>query len=251
MALHFRIKSNLIGFALSLCLSVTVQAQTVENVISHNLAARGGLKQIEKVHSIQMSGYANMNGISAPFIIFMERPEKLRIELTMRNDTIVQAYDGHNGWAKIPQGDRSVIQSMTPTEARSLKEQADFDGPLVNYKQKHNKVALQGKAMVDSIDSYKLIVQNPKGDKTTMFVDSRTYHIIREVTRKKMSATNPVSSYMAEIETNYGDFRKIQGLILPYSIETLVDGNKISSLKINSIHLNTSFPDSLFTKPAP
>jgi len=242
-------KSYLLAFTLLMCLTVTSRAQSVAAIINKNITARGGLRQIENIQSIKMSGYASMNGINAPFTIIMERPEKLRIELMMRNDTIIQAYDGHNGWAKIPQGNKSIITSMTPAEAQSLKEQADFDGPLVHYKEKHNEVTLQGKVSIDSVASYNLVVKNPQGEQTSMFVDSRTYHIIREVTRKKVSGANPVSSHMARIKTNYGDFRKVQGLVLPFSIETFVDGNKISRLEIDSIHLNGTFSDSLFAKP--
>lgn len=251
MNCHYCIRPTLIAFALLTCFALTSRAQTAETIIDKNINARGGLQRIEKVRSIKMSGYASMNGVNAPFTIIMERPEKLRIELMMRSDTIIQAYDGRSGWAKIPQANGSVIKSMTPSEAQSLKEQADFDGPLVHYKQKHNQVTLLGKATVDSVDSYKLVVQNTKGEKTTMFVNSKTFHIIREVTRKKVTGSNPVSSYMARIETDYRDFRAVRGLILPFSIETFVDGNKISRLKIDSIDLNTAFPDSLFSKPIP
>ena len=242
-------KSYLILPVFLLFLFSLVKAQTIETIIQHNIAARGGLQQIEKVHSIQMSGFATMNGISAPFTIMMERPGKLRIELHMQNDTIVQAYDGRTGWSRIPQATGSVIRQMTPSEAQSLKDEADFDGPLIHYKQKGNKVALQGKVAETNSTSYKLLVTNPEGEKTTMLVDTHTFHITREITRKKVAASNPVSSYLAKIETNYGDFKHVQGLVLPYSIETLVDGRKISNLKINNIQLNNNFPDSLFEMP--
>lgn len=242
-------KLYLIFPAFLLFLVSFVKAQTVETIIKQNIAARGGLQQIEKVNTIQMSGFATMNGINAPFSIMMERPGKLRIELHMQNDTIVQAYDGHTGWARIPQATGSIIRQMTPSEAQSLKDEADFDGPLIHYKQKGNKVALQGKVTGNNSTSYKLLVTNPEGEKTTMLVDTHTYHIIREITQKKVAASNPVSSYMAKIETNYSNFRHVQGLVLPYSIETLVDGRKISHLRIDDIQLNKNFPDSLFEMP--
>ena len=243
-------KYYLILFAFLLCSTIAGQAQSVEHIIQQNITARGGLGRIENVHSIRMSGHANMNGVDAPFVIMMERPRKLRIELRLPRATIVQAYNGQIGWARIPKGNGSEIRQMTPTEAQSLKDQADFDGPLVRYKQKHNTVSLQGNTRVDSVAAYKLLVVNPEGEKTTMLVDTRTYHIIREVTHKKVSGANPVSSYMSKIETNYTDFKNVQGLVLPYTIETVVDGNKISKLKIDTISLNTVFPDSLFDEPS-
>lgn len=233
-----------------LCFVVTGQAQTVENIISKNITARGGLQQIEKVHSIQMSGYATMNGMNAPFTIMMERPGKLRIELHVQNNMIVQAYDGHLGWARIPGGNGSIVRPMSPSEAQSLKDEADFDGPLIRYKQKGNKVVLLGNVTTNGIDFYKLLVTNPKGENTTMLVNAHTYNITSEITHKKIAGTNPVSSHIAKIETNYSDFKHIQTLVLPYTIETVIDGKRISDLKINNIQLNPNFPDSLFAMPA-
>ncbi len=242
-------KSYMIAFVFLLCFVLTGRAQTVENIIKQNIAARGGLQQIEKVHSIQMSGYATMNGMNAPFTIMMERPGKLRIELHMQNNTIVQAYDGNVGWARIPDGNGSIVRPMSPSEAQSLKDEADFDGPLIHYKQKGNKVVLQGNVTTNGIDSYELLVTNPKGEKTTMLVNTHTYNITSEITHKKVAGTNPVSSHMAKIETNYSDFKHVQDLVLPYTIETVVDGKRISDLKINDIQLNPDFPDSLFAMP--
>ena len=243
-------KSYMITFVFLLCFIVTGRAQTVENIIKHNIAARGGLQQIEKVHAIQMSGYATMNGMNAPFTIMMERPGKLRIELHMQNNAIVQAYDGNVGWARIPEDNGSIVRQMSPSEAQSLKDEADFDGPLIHYKQKGNKVVLLGNVTTNGIDSFKLLVTSPTGEKTTMLIDAHTYNITSEITHKKVAGTNPVSSHMAKIETNYSDFKHVQNLVLPYSIETVVDGKRISALKINNIQLNPELPDSLFEMPA-
>ncbi|HKI44064.1 MAG TPA: hypothetical protein VKA08_01910 [Balneolales bacterium] len=240
----------MIAFVFLLCFVFTARAQTVEHIVKQNIAARGGLQQIEKVHSIQMSGYATMNGMNAPFTIMMERPGKLRIDLHMQNNTIVQAYDGNIGWARIPDGNGSIVRQMSPSEAQSLKDEADFDGPLIHYKQKGNKVVLLGRVMSNGIDSYKLLVTNPKGEKTTMLVNARSYNITGEITHKKVTGSNPVSSHMAKIETNYSDFKHVRDLVLPFAIETVVDGKRISDLKINNIQLNPDFPDSLFTMPA-
>ena len=243
-------KSYIIAFVFLLFNVLTTRAQTVEQIIKQNIAARGGLQQIEKVDAIQMSGSATMNGMNAPFTIMMERPGKLRIELHMRDNTIVQAYDGHIGWARIPGGGGSIVRQMSPSETQALKDEADFDGPLIHYKQKGNKVVLLGSVTANGIDAYKLLVTNPNGQKTMMMVNAHTYNITSEITHKKVAGANPVSSHIAKIETNYSDFKHVQNLVLPYTIETVVDGKRISNLKINNIRLNPDLPDSLFAMPA-
>ena len=54
--------------------------------------------------------------------------------------TGVNAYDGKTGWKIDPFEGKKDPESLGEEELKSIIEDSDFDGPLVNYAEKGNKV---------------------------------------------------------------------------------------------------------------
>ncbi len=48
------------------------------------------------------------------------------------------------------------MQSMTEADLRNILEEADFDGPFVDYRAKGNKVEYAGKTTVEGKPAYKI-----------------------------------------------------------------------------------------------
>ena len=60
----------------------------------------------------------------------------MRSELTLQGMTMVQAYDGKEGWKISPFQGRKDPEKMSADDTKSLIEEAEIDGPLSIGKRK-------------------------------------------------------------------------------------------------------------------
>ena len=76
----------------------------------------------------------------------------------------MQAYDGTTGWQIQPFGGKKDPELMGEDDLRDLLLDADFDGPLVDYKEKGSTVEYLGHDVVDGDDALRLKVTLKNGD---------------------------------------------------------------------------------------
>ena len=76
-----------------------------------------------------------------------KRPGRIRAESTLQGMTLVQAYDGAEGWKISPFQGRKDPEKMSADEAKSLIEDAEIDGPLVDWEgqREHGGVSRPGR----------------------------------------------------------------------------------------------------------
>jgi outer membrane lipoprotein-sorting protein len=239
------LRKPLLGLALAL-LAVPASAQTVDEIIAKNLKARGGLDKLKSVQSIRMSGKMTVGpGMEAPFVIEMKRPKNVRLEITVQGMNIIQAYDGTTGWAVMPMMGKNDPEPMPAEEAKQAEEQADFDGPLVDYKDKGHKVELLGKEKVEGADAYKLKVTLKSGDVRYFFVEADSFLEIRAEGKRTARGSE------IEFENSLGDYKDVGGLMIAHSLEMGPKGTpQKSKLTLEKVELNPTIDDARFKMPA-
>jgi hypothetical protein len=236
--------SAMLGIASSQALSSLTAAQ----LIDRNVAAKGGLQAWRAVQTISFSGKLDAGGKSRaqlPFMLEKKRPRKTRVELVFANDTAVQVYDGANGWKLRPYLGRRTVEPYSPEELKSATFESDVDGPLVDYAGKGNKVELEGIEKVENQDAYKLKVTMKGGQVQHLWLDAGTFLEVKvEGTPRRMDGKmRPVSIYLR-------DYKTVNGLKVPYVIETAVEGNKDThKMLVESVAVNSKLDDALFAKP--
>src|SRR5579884_2911594 len=130
------------------CLS----AQTVDEIIAKNIQARGGADKLKSVQTIKATATMSMGGMEIPGVIIQKRPQMARMEFTVQGLTAVQAYDGKEAWQVMPFMGKKDPELMSADEAKETEEDADIDGPLVDYKSKGHQVELLGKEKIEGTD---------------------------------------------------------------------------------------------------
>jgi outer membrane lipoprotein-sorting protein len=223
-----------------------VQAQTADEIINKNLTARGGKDKIKAVQSARMTGKMVMGqGMEAPFTMEVARPNKMRMEFTIQGMTGVQAFDGKSGWSVMPFMGKKDPEAMSADDAKQAADQADMDGPLVDYKEKGHQVELVGKEDVEGTPAYKLKVTKKNGDIVNVYIDTESYMEIKDAGRAK------VRGQEIEGETTFGDFKTVDGLVFPFSIEQKAKGMPGGmTMTISKIEVNPKLEDSRFAMPA-
>jgi hypothetical protein len=248
-------RNFLFGIALPVCMSVlgvsSAQAMgslTAAQLIDKNIAAKGGLQSWRAVQSMTFSGKLDAGGKSKtqlPFVLEKKRPRKTRVEIAFANDTAVQVYDGANGWKLRPYLGRRTVEPYSPEELKSAAFESDVDGPLVDYAGKGSKVELEGVEKVENQDAYKLKVTMKGGQVQHLWLDAGTFLEVKvEGTPRRMDGKmRPVSIYLR-------DYKTVNGLRVPYVIETAVEGNRDThKMLVESVAVNSKLDDALFAKP--
>ena len=234
--------------------AVSVESQTAPanlsatEIADRNVSARGGLQAWLAVHTISYSGKLDAGGkenVQLPFFMEMKRPRKTRVEIEFANDKAVQVYDGANGWKLRPYLGRRDVEPFSADELKAASMEYDLDGPLVDHTTKGIQVDLEGVETVEGHDAYKLKLTTKDGKVRHLWVDTETFLEVKieGVPRRMDGRMRPVEIY-------YRDYKTVNGLMVPYVLETSVQGVRQShKMTIESVVVNPELDDSLFAKP--
>jgi len=219
-----------------------------EQIIERNIAARGGLAAWHGVQTLTMSGHMDIGGrksMEVPFRSEMKRPRKVRFELDFNGQKAVQVYDGAHGWKIRPYLGRNDAEPYSPEEEQSAAQTQDLDGPLVDYKAKGTKVALEGMEAVEGHDAYKLKLTFKNGAVRHDWIDAKSFLEVKieGQPRRLDGKWHPVEIYSR-------DYRSVNGLMIPYVLETAVQGVKPPhKMTAEKVEVNSKIDDSTFKKP--
>lgn len=224
-------------------------AETVEEIVAANLEAKGGEEAWKALETGQMTGNMRMGGgatgtIEMPFIVEFKKPDKIRLEFTMQGMTAIQAFDGEIGWSVMPFMGKTEPEEMAEDQVKQLKNQADIEGVLVDYKEKGHTVELMGSEDVDGTPAYKLKVTRANGDVDFLYLDQEYY------VEFKIEAQREVQGTEVTVATILGDYKEVDGLIFAHSMEMAFGGGEAQQvITIESIELGIEMPDERFAMP--
>lgn len=225
-------------------------AETVDEIVAANLEAKGGEEAWMAVETGRMTGNMRMGGGAAgamemPFTVEFKKPKMIRLEFTMQGMTAIQAFDGEIGWAIMPFLGKTEPEEMAEDQVKQLKDQADFEGVLVNYKEKGHTVELVGQEEVDGTPAYKLKVTRADGDVDYLYLDEEYF------VEFKVESTREVQGSEVTVATVLGDYKEVDGLLFAHSMEMSFGGGDAQQvITIENIELGVELPDERFAMPA-
>lgn len=244
------IRKNLVGKSLAGLfvaglVSTAAWAQTADELIDKNIQAKGGREKIEAVKTVRMTGKMVMGqGMEAPIIMELSRPNKMRMELVFQGMTGVQTYDGKEGWALMPFMGKTDPEPMSGEQLEQMAEQADFDGPLFNYKDKGHKVEYAGKEDLEGTPTHKLKLTKKNGDIGYVWLDAEHFLEL------KASGKTNVNGQEIEGETWFGDYKEVGGVLMAHSIESKAVGMPGGmTITIDKVEVNPELAADRFGKP--
>jgi hypothetical protein len=220
---------------------------TVDELVAKNIEAKGGATALQSLQSVRFTGklLVNEGQIQFGYLQTKKRPGAVRTDATLQGMTAVQAYDGKEGWKISPFQGRKDPEKLSADDLKSLIEDAEIDGPLVDWKAKGSTVDYLGTEDVDGTLAYKLKVVRKDGDVCFVYLDPDHFLEIRVLTQRIEHGAQ------TEVETDFGDYEKIGGVFLPFSVEA---GSKGSPDKqkiiIEKADANVPVDDALFRFPA-
>ena len=231
---------------LALCAG-PLSAQSADSLIAKYIQASGGMARIQALQTLRRTGkFTGGGGFEAVVVQENRRPNSVREEFSIQGMTGINAYDGHNGWKIEPWQGKRDPESLGEEEMHGILDDADFDGPLVDYQAKGNHVEFQGMEQIEGSDAYKLKVTRPNGDVSFYYLDTEYYLPIRIDTQRMIRGAPQ------EFETSLGDYKQVAGVYLPFSSESGPKGSSSadrSKITYNSIEANVPLDDQRFARP--
>ena len=232
--------------AVAACFTLPAAAQSVDEIIAKNVQAHGGEAKLRAVKTMRITGKMEMGPMEAPTTVLFERPDMVRMEFSVQGMTGIQAYDGKEGWSVMPFQGKKDAEPMAADDLKELQNQADMDGPLMDYKAKGNTVEYLGKEKLEGADAYKLKVTRKNGTIETIFIDVDSGLDVKSISKTMIRGNE------AEVVTTNSDFREVQGLIIPFAIESTISGTpQKQRITVEKIEINPELSESQFHMPAP
>jgi hypothetical protein len=203
-----------------------------------------GMDAVKEWKTLTMTGKSTAQGMEFPITMVMKKPGKMRLEVLIQGNKMIQAVDGQQGWSVVPWSGSTDPQDMTADELKGIKEQADFDGSLYNWKEKGHKVELIGKEDLEGSSVYKIKVNLADGNIETYFIDAENFVPI------KIASVTKIQGNETESETFPSNYKEVNGAIMPFTIENKYKGQTVSHVVMDKYEINKEVSDSLFVKPA-
>ncbi len=255
---------------------------TAPQIIEKNVAARGGLEKLHALQTISLNGKLDAGTgsstaraakiareaktgvkvrragnpqdedksdatkqVQLPFTLEMKRPHMSRVEVEFAGKTSLQVYDGKNGWLVRPYLNRNSVEPFTAEQAKAQEHEQNIDAPLIDYAAKGTKVELAGVEQVEGRDAYNLKLTTKDGRVQHVWVDKQSFLDVKiEGTPRRMDGR------LRTVWIYQRDFRDVNGLKIPFVLETAVDGFPgTHKMVLDKVAVNPKLDDALFAKP--
>lgn len=229
---------NLMIFGLFILLLVCAQfaqAQTVDEIINKHVAALGGNEKLSKIQNVVMEGSLSIQGTEIALNLTQVNNKLNRQDITAMGMHGFDMVTATEGWQYMPFQGMQKPEPKTADEVKKSQSDLDIAGPLVDYAAKGHKVELLGKEDVEGTECYKIKATLAAGKELTFFIDPASSMIIRTKEIRKMNGQD------TELQTDFSDYKEIEGVKMPYSIS-----QQFGTVLISSIKVNQTIPESVF-----
>lgn len=235
-------------FALSLVVAATVaHAQTVDDIVAKNLKAKGGAEKWGSVNSVRMTGKIAVGGQEMPLTVYAKRPNLNRQEISLPDGKVVQAFDGTTAWVINPMMGGDAPQAMPGAAADMMKNSADFDGSLINYKSKGHTIELVGKEKLGDKDVYHLKVTMKGGQVQHYFIDAESGLELKTSAEVDMGMGGPKQT----LDTEMSNYKQVEGIMLPHTVRQFINGKPMVEMTVTGVEFNAPIDETIFKMPAP
>jgi cytochrome oxidase Cu insertion factor (SCO1/SenC/PrrC family) len=183
--------------------------------------------------------------LQLPFVMELARPRKSRFEIQFQGQSAVQVYDGQQGWKMRPFLGRSDVESYSDEELQGASQQDQLDGILIDYAAKGSRIDLAATEKVEGRAADKIKVILASGQVRNVWVDKESGLEV------KLDGTRRLDGKPHAVSTFFHDYRKVDGLMIPHLLETVVDGVSGSEkIVIDKVVINPPLADERFEKPS-
>jgi len=244
---------KIVLIVLAVCASLTINAQTADEILSSYFENVGGLENWKKVTGIKMTAKLNQQGMEIPLDIYQLSDGRQMSLINFQGKELKQGvFDGETLWNTNFQTMKAEKSDAEATANMKLNSN-DFPDSFIDYKEKGYTVELLGKETIDGAETFKIkLTKEPvtidgkqEDDVSFYFFDTENFVPIAVQTEIKSGQAKGMIS-----EVTFSDYQEVEnGLYYPFSMTQGIKGQPGQPITITTIELNPKVEDSAFTFP--
>ena len=216
----------------------TPKAQTVDEMITKHIEARGGLEKIRNLKTMILSGSMQQAGNTIEMTYSYVNNKAIKVEFSVAGQTGYNIVTEKEGWVFNPFAQQTEAQAMEPEQLKDAQGQLDIQGGIVDYKSKGNTVEYLGKESKQGVEYYKLKLTLASGKVITYLLDKN--YLVASATSSSL-----VQGTRQDVTTEYSDYRKTpDGYLIPFKRVT-----PFTEVIIEKAEINPKIDESIF-KPS-
>ena len=239
--------------ALSVLNTSAAAAQSVDEIVTKHIAARGGYEKIKAIQTIKITRTVATPFSSVAVVTYKKRPNLVRFDQTPKGQTVTtpRGINADGAW-DIVQG--KVVMRPENVALEGRETDGDFDGLLVDWKEKGHTVVLDGTEIISGSEAHKLKVTTKGGSVRHVFIDVKTFMETGLSGTVLLPGMDPRTKQPRTQQSawTYGDFKPINGVMFPHSVdEERTAGGVTQSLAhfTEKIEVNVPIEDGFFAPP--
>jgi len=216
------------------------QWPTAQQVVAKYLQAVGTKESAEKVKTRSITGsFVLPDGNAVPMEMLFQSPDKLLSVLTMKQGAMTMVLDGGSGWTK----NERETRPLNPIEIDRLKSLALSLEPF-QLKEPYPRMVFGGKEKIGDHDAYRIGLNTPDKKRVRLYFDVQSGLLLRRIVlRDTIVGADPE-------QTDYDDYRDVDGVKMPFSIRVSYASNNISGTrKLTEVKTNVTVDASKFAMP--
>ena len=212
----------------------------VKTIVARVISAYGGEDAIMRAKRVYVTGdiTAFMRNDKGTYTRYMARDRKLRVETAYASGSSeLRILNGKTGWRRM---DRTPLMEVKEYLLLSMVYQyKQLDMPYGLMTGQYNIVD-DGNSTINGADVVVLDVEDGEGPPMKIYVDAKSFRIVRT------EGYFFVRGNLTSLGADFGDFRKVEGLLLPFKIANSANGQPISETIIKRYKINPVMEGSLF-----
>ncbi|HEY0872381.1 MAG TPA: DUF4292 domain-containing protein [Vicinamibacterales bacterium] len=224
-----------------------VQAQTVDEIVAKNIAAKGGAELLAATTSVRTVGRGTMQvpgttqAAEVSVTTSSKRPYFVRNEMEMAGQKMVQGFDGTTLWMSVA---GMPAQSLPPgPQTDAFKTSSQIDSPLLDYKAKGTKIELGEPETENGRTLHHLIVTPKTGPAMHYYIDPKTN------LESKMVIDIDEGGQQVRMEMRFSDFKEVEGRMVPFTVTQFLNGQRVGQMNYEKVEFNVPMDESIFRMP--
>ena len=234
----------LVIFMLGLVYMQYIQAHSVGEIINKYTDAIGGKEKLNSIKSVYMEGSRRMMNSEIALKITKIQDELYRNDFEFGGNKGYIIVTPNKGWFFNPLHLQSA-QEIPQERLKTMQQDLDIAGPIVDHAKKGNKVQLIGKEDIDGKETYKIKLTLSTGKDIFYYFEIKTDLLIQ--TRQMRAGIGENENEESEVITHYSDYLPVDGILFPHTVSNTGSGAGDGFITFKKIELNKPIDKSRYT----
>lgn len=197
-------KKIIVAATLLLISTLSVTAQTADEVINKYIDAIGGKAKWLSINSLKIEGQFEVQGVTIPLTMQAINNKASRMDAEFQGMKLIEIITTSAGWSMNGMNGQTSLQPMSSEELKNRLDQLDIQDQLIDYAQKGHKIEMLGKDEVDGTDYFKIKLNTKNEGERIYFIDTKTYLIY------KTESISKVNGQDVKTESKYLDYQTLE-----------------------------------------